>query len=69
MMRGTLKINIRDITFPRFYPSKVSKIIQNTLEERLKREEFDVQNIPSLSEELVRLVRARVKGIIQDYIE
>jgi len=45
----------------RFYPSRVSKILQNTLEDRLKREDFDVQNSPALTEELVRLVRARVK--------
>jgi len=49
----------------RFYPSRVRKILQATLEERLKREEFDVQNIPSLSDELVRLVRYRVRGIVQ----
>ena len=33
-----------------------------TLEDRLRNEEFDVQNIPNLSKELCELVRYKIRG-------
>lgn len=45
----------------RFYPSKVSAIVQSILQERLANEVFDPNNSPNLVEELTKIIRLRVK--------
>lgn len=45
----------------RFYPSKVRKVIQEIMDEKLKNETYDANNTPNLAEELVRKIRSKIR--------
>lgn len=45
----------------RFYPSKVYKIVEQVMENKLKTHAYDPNMTPLLSEDLVKLIRARVR--------
>ncbi|CAD8075366.1 unnamed protein product [Paramecium sonneborni] len=45
----------------KFYPSKVRKVIQEIIDDKLKDETNDANNTPILAEELVKRIRSKVR--------
>jgi hypothetical protein len=50
------------IAYCRFYPSKVYKIIEAVISDKLKTHVYDPNNTPLLSEDLVRIIRGKIKA-------
>ncbi|CAD8066287.1 unnamed protein product [Paramecium sonneborni] len=49
----------------KFYPSKVRKVIQEIMDDKLKNETYDANNTPNLAEELVKRIRSKVRETIK----
>ncbi|CAD8065281.1 unnamed protein product [Paramecium primaurelia] len=49
----------------KFYPSKIRKVIQEIMDDKLKNETYDANNTPILAEELVKKIRNKIRDSIK----
>lgn len=48
-------------SYARFYPSKIKKILQEILDDRMKNETYDPNTTPVLAEDLVKKIRSKIR--------